>query len=110
MKYDFVGAFLENSLSKQNFPFPHMLAVCMQGEGEGLSFFLKLAALCMVLLRRFKILLGARSEGSKRSPLTSHALPGLLVLSRGFEGFFPPESPLCKAKWALGYPPLVPTL
>ena len=33
------GAFLENSLSKQNFPSPHMLAVCMQGEGESLSFF-----------------------------------------------------------------------
>ena len=52
------GAFLENSLSKQNLPSPHMLAVCMQGEGESLSFFLRLAALCMVLLRRFKILLG----------------------------------------------------
>ena len=52
------GAFLENSLSKQNFPSPHMLAVCMQGEGGSLSFFLRLAALCMVLLRRFKILLG----------------------------------------------------
>ena len=35
------GAFLENSLSKQNFPSPHMLAVCMQGEGESLSFFSK---------------------------------------------------------------------
>ena len=52
------GAFLENSLSKQNFPSPHMLAVCMQGEGESLSFFIRLEALCMVLLRRFKILLG----------------------------------------------------
>ena len=39
------GAFLENSLSKQNFPSPHMLAVCMQGEGESLSFFPGLAAL-----------------------------------------------------------------
>ena len=35
------GAFLENSLSKQNFPSPHLLAVCMQGEGESLSFFSK---------------------------------------------------------------------
>ena len=35
------GTFLENSLSKQNFPSPHMLAVCMQGEGESLSFFSK---------------------------------------------------------------------
>ena len=35
----YFGAFLENSLSKQNFPSPHMLAVCMQGEGESLSFF-----------------------------------------------------------------------
>ena len=35
------GAFLENSLSKQNVPSPHMLAVCMQGEGESLSFFSK---------------------------------------------------------------------
>ena len=45
-KYDFfclIGAFLENSLSKQNFPSPNMLAVCMQGEGESL-----LAALRMV--------------------------------------------------------------
>ena len=33
------GAFLENSLSKQNLSSPHMLAVCMQGEGESLSFF-----------------------------------------------------------------------
>ena len=33
------GAFLENSLSKQNFPSPHMLVVCMQGEGESHSFF-----------------------------------------------------------------------
>ena len=33
------GAFLENSLSKQNVPSPHMLAVCMQGEEESLSFF-----------------------------------------------------------------------
>ena len=40
-----------------------MLAVCMQGEGVSLSFFLKLAALCMVLLRRFKILLGSCLEG-----------------------------------------------
>ena len=53
------GVFLENSLSKQNVPSPHMLAVCMQGEGESLSFFfLRLAALCMVLLGRFKIFLG----------------------------------------------------
>ena len=61
MKYDFFcmnGAFLENSLCKQNFPSPHIPAVCMDGEGESLSFFLRLAALCMVLLRRFKILLG----------------------------------------------------
>lgn len=43
MEYDLglYGAFLENSLSKQNFPSPHMLAVCMQGEGESLSFFSK---------------------------------------------------------------------
>ena len=58
MIFCYYGAFLENSLSKQNFPSPHLLAVCMQGEGESLSFFLRLAALCMVLLRRFKILLG----------------------------------------------------
>ena len=32
------GAFSENSLSKQNFHSPHILAVCMQGEGESLSF------------------------------------------------------------------------
>ena len=56
------GAFLENSLSKQNVPSPHVLAVCMQGEGESLSFFLGLAALCMVLLRRFQILLGRRKS------------------------------------------------
>ena len=31
--------FLENSLSKQNLPSPHMLALCMQGEGESLSVF-----------------------------------------------------------------------
>ena len=31
-----------------------MSAVCMQGEGGSLSFFLKLAALCMVLLRWLK--------------------------------------------------------
>jgi len=43
MEYDLglYGAFLENSLSKQNVPSPHMLAVCMQGEGESLSFFSK---------------------------------------------------------------------
>ena len=41
-----------------------MLAVCMQGEGESLSFFLGQAALCIVLLRRFKILLGRWSGGS----------------------------------------------
>ena len=44
MKYDFFclcGTFLKKSLSKQNFPSPHMLAVCMQGEGESLSFFSK---------------------------------------------------------------------
>ena len=35
------GAILENSLSKQNFPSPHVLDVCMQGEGESLSFFSK---------------------------------------------------------------------
>ena len=58
------GAFLKNSLSKQNFPSPHMLAACMQEEGETFLFFLKLAALCMVLLRGFKILLVARSEGT----------------------------------------------
>ena len=58
------GAFLENSLSTQNFPSPHMPAVCMQGEGESLSYFSKaLAALCMALLRRSKIMLGACWEG-----------------------------------------------
>ena len=56
------GAFSENSLSKQNFPFPHMLTVCMQGEGESLSIFLRLAAL--VLPRRFKILLGGWIGGT----------------------------------------------
>ena len=66
MKYDFFlyRAFLENSLSKQNFPSPHMLAVCMQGEGESLSFFLRLAALCMALLKRIKILLGRWISGT----------------------------------------------
>ena len=59
------GTFLENSLYKQNFPSPHILDVCMQGEGESLSFFLRLAALCMVLLRRFKILLGRWIGGIK---------------------------------------------
>ena len=41
MKYDFwlYEAFLENSLSKQNFPSPDMLIVYMHGEGESLSFF-----------------------------------------------------------------------
>ena len=63
------GASLENSLSKQNFPSPHMLAVCMQGEGESLSFFLSLAALCMVLLKRFKIFLGGWISGTV---LTTH--------------------------------------
>ena len=57
------GSFLENSLSKQNVPSHHMLAMCMQREGESLSFFLRLAALCMVLLRRFKILLGRWNGG-----------------------------------------------
>ena len=52
------GAFLENSLSKQNVPSSHMLAVCMQGRERVFPFFLRLAAPCMVLLRRFKILLG----------------------------------------------------
>ena len=41
-----------------------MLAVCMQGEGESLSFFLRLALLCVVLLRQFKILLGRWIGGS----------------------------------------------
>ena len=48
------GTFLENSLPKQNFPSPHVLAVCMQEEGESLSFFLRLAALCMVFLDDLK--------------------------------------------------------
>ena len=65
MIFCWYGAFLENSLSKQNFPSPHMLAVCMQGEGESLSFFLRLAALCMVLLRWFKILLGRWISGTQ---------------------------------------------
>ena len=42
-----------------------MLAVCMQGEGESLFFFLRLAAQCMVLLRQFKILLGRWIGGSQ---------------------------------------------
>ena len=63
MKYDFLlvmSIFLENSLSKQNFPSPlcRLCAMCMRGEGESLSFFLRLAALCMVFLIWFKILLG----------------------------------------------------
>ena len=41
------GAFSENSLSKQNLTSTHMLAECMQGEGESLSFFLWLATLCI---------------------------------------------------------------
>ena len=50
-------------MSKQNFPSLHMLAVCMQGEGE--SFLsLRLAALCMVLLRRLKIFLGQWISGT----------------------------------------------
>ena len=61
MKYDFfacmAGAFLENFLSKQNFPSPHMLAVCMEGEGESLSFFSK-ASCTMHGFAWFKILLG----------------------------------------------------
>ena len=65
MIFCWYGAFLENFLSKQNFPSPHMLAVCMQGEGESLSFFLRLAALCIVLLRRFKILLGKWISGKE---------------------------------------------
>ena len=63
MTFCLYGAFLENSLSKQNVPSSHMLAACMNGKGESLYFFLRLAALSMVLLRRFQILLGARSEG-----------------------------------------------
>ena len=59
------GAFLVNSLSKQNYPSTHMLAVCMQGRERVFPFFLKLAAPCMILLRRFKILLGRWISGSK---------------------------------------------
>lgn len=58
MNFWLYEAFLENSLSKQNFSCPYMLAVFMQGEGESLPFYLMQAALYMVLLRRFKILLG----------------------------------------------------
>ena len=58
MMFGWYGAFLENYLSKQNVPSHHLLAVWMQGEGKSLFFFLGLVALCMVLVRRFKILLG----------------------------------------------------
>ena len=38
------GSFLENSLSKQNFPSPQMVAVCIQGAGGSLYFFFKLSS------------------------------------------------------------------
>ena len=61
MIFCWYGLFLENSLSKQNFPSPHMLAVCIQGDesvgGRVFPFFPK------ILLRLFKILLGARLDG-----------------------------------------------
>ena len=44
-----------------------MLALWVQGEGDSLSFFLRQAALCMVLLRRFKILLERWIGGSSKS-------------------------------------------
>ena len=70
------GAFLENSLCKQNVPSPHMLAVCMPGEGESLSLFLKLAPLCIVLLRRSKILLAACLEGNHYFTFSLHKFSG----------------------------------
>ena len=54
------GAFLENSLSKQNVPSPHMLAACMQGEGESLSFFSQASCTVHGLAWILEILLGAR--------------------------------------------------
>ena len=60
------GTFLENSLAKQNFSSAHMLAVCMQGRERVFPLFLRLAALCMVLLRRSKILLGRWISGNAR--------------------------------------------
>ena len=69
--FSLYGAFLENSPYEQNLPSHPMLGFACKGR-ESLSFFLRLAALCMVLLRRFKILFGARSEGSNPSILTMY--------------------------------------
>ena len=65
MLYDFglYGAY--------NFPSPYLLALNAE-EGESLSFFIRLAALSMVLLRQFKILLGERSEGAWMACLFSY--------------------------------------
>ena len=57
--YDFllVCSTFRNFLSKHILPSTHMLAVCMQGEGET-------SALCMVFLGRLKILLGRWISGT----------------------------------------------
>jgi len=47
------------------FLLPICLLCACKGRERVFPFFLRLAALCMVLLRRFKILLGARSEGTE---------------------------------------------
>ena len=50
MKYDFClhGPILENSLSKENFPFPHILAERMQRKGESLSFSSTGVSFCVI--------------------------------------------------------------
>ena len=79
MTFRLYGAFFENSLSKQNFPSPHMLAVCMQGEGESLSFFSKASCTVHGLLRRFKILLGRWIRGILKYLSSEFPPPGALT-------------------------------
>lgn len=93
MKYEFYleiclyGAFLENSLAKQNIPFPHMLAVCMQGEGESLSFFSK-ASWTVHGFAWFIILLLRWFGGTEKVRIAAKVLPYLGSMAEF--GFFLP--------------------
>ena len=79
MKYDFLlvwGIFRKFPVQAKSSLFPYACCVHAKGGRESFLFFQRLAALCMVLLRRFKILLGLWISGTWCKILT--AIPPIL--------------------------------
>ena len=64
----------KNSCPSKTFLLPICLLCACKGRERVFPFFLRLAALCMVLLRRFKIFLGRRISGSQKKDIEGAAI------------------------------------